>query len=295
MISTGAMGEREAPVTQADGEISTRRHNPVSGSLLAGLIMVGIVVAVAIVGMVLPASLANNPDYAHVLAPPSLRHLMGTDEFGRDILMRILAGAHLTLAVGVLGTLASAVIGVPVGILVAFYGHTLDDVVMRIVDVVLAFPGLLLAIGVIAILGPGLQNVFIAIIVYGAPVFARIVRGQAIIVARMDYVEAARAVGAKNLRVMANYVLRNSWGVIVVSLSLHVAGSILVASSLGFLGFGAQPPTPEWGAMLAEGREFLPVAPWVDLFPGGAIFFAVLGFNLLGDGLHRRLDPQERR
>ena len=263
-------------------------------SAVAGAIILLIMLVISLFGPAIAPYSPSAPDYSLVLAPPSLAHLFGTDEFGRDILSRMLWGAHLTLAVGFIGAAASAAIGIPVGLIVSYYGGWVDDIVMRVVDVILAFPGLLLAIGVIAILGPGLQNVVITIVVFGVPVFTRIVRGTALTIRHMDYIQSAEAMGASNTRILFLHMLRNAVGPILVQLTLQMAGAILTASSLGFLGFGAQPPTPEWGAMLAEGRQFLTTAPWVDMFPGVAIFLAVLGFNMLGDGLNDALDPRLR-
>jgi ABC-type dipeptide/oligopeptide/nickel transport system permease subunit len=264
-------------------------------SAVFGAVIMLVMIFISIFGPLIAPYNPSFPDYAHVLAPPSWRHLMGTDEFGRDILSRIFWGARLTLSVGFIGAFASAVIGTPVGLATAYFGGWLDDIVMRIVDVILSFPGILLPIGVIAILGPGLQNVIITIIVFGVPVFARIVRGSAIGLRNMEFVEAARAAGATSMRILFRHLLPNLIGPITVQLTLQMASAILTASGLGFLGFGAQPPTPEWGAMLAEGRLFLTTAPWVDIFPGVCIFLAVLGFNMLGDGLNDMLDPRLRR
>lgn len=268
----------------------TRRRSAVVGAVIM-LVMLSI----SLLGPLIAPYQPNLPDYAHILAAPSWRHLMGTDEFGRDVFSRILWGARLTLSVGFIGAFASAFLGTPIGLATAYFGGWLDDIVMRIVDIVLSFPGILLAIGVISILGPGLQNVIITIIVFGVPMFARIVRGSAIALRNIEYIEAARAGGATSGRILFHHMLRNLIGPITVQLTLQMAQAILVASSLGFLGFGAQPPTPEWGAMLAEGRLFLPIAPWVDIFPGVCIFLSVLGFNMVGDGFNDMLDPQLRR
>jgi glutathione transport system permease protein len=264
-------------------------------SAVVGAVIMIVMLLIVLFGPLIAPYSPSVPDYAHILAPPSLKHLMGTDEFGRDVLSRILWGARLSLAVGFIGAFASAILGTPVGLATAYYGGWFDDIVMRIVDIILSFPGILLAIGVIAILGPGLQNVIITIIVFGVPMFARIVRGSAISIKDLEYIEAARAGGATNSRILYQHMLRNLVGPITVQLTLQMANAILVASSLGFLGFGAQPPTPEWGAMLAEGRMFLTIAPWVDIFPGVCIFLAVLGFNMVGDGLNDMLDPRLRR
>lgn len=240
----------------------------------------------------------HNPayqDYNHMLEGPSKLYWLGTDQLGRDILSRLLHGARLSLAVAASGVLVGAVLGIPLGLVSGYYGKWSDTVIMRTMDVLLAFPGILLAIGIIALLGPGLPNVMIAIAVFGIPQFARLVRGSTLQVKSLDYVQAARSQGASDLRILAKHVLPNVMAPIIVMMTLRTAQAILIASSLSFLGLGAAPPSPEWGAMLADGRAYLQTYPHIATFPGLAIFLTVLGLNLLGDGLNDMLDPRLRR
>jgi peptide/nickel transport system permease protein len=233
--------------------------------------------------------------YEDMLMGPSAKHLLGTDQLGRDILSRILYGSRLSLAVAAVGVVAGAVGGIPLGLTAGYYGGWWDSLVMRVMDVLLAFPGMLLAIGIIAILGPGLSNVMIAIAVFGVPQFARLVRGSTMQAKTQDYVQAAKAQGSGDARILFKHILPNVMAPIVVMSTLRTAQAILIASGLSFLGLGAVPPTPEWGAMLADGRSYIQTFPYIAAFPGLAIFITVLGLNLLGDGLNDMLDPRLRR
>lgn len=228
------------------------------------------------------------------LQPPSPAHWFGTDVHGRDIFSRILYGAAISLRIGFLGALLGGAAGVVLGLVSGFYGGTADMLIMRMVDILLAFPGLLLAIAIIAVIGPGLENVIIAVGVFSVPTFTRVVRGSVLSVRQQDFVTAARTVGAPNTRIMRLHLFPNILAPALVLLTMRVATAILTAASLSFLGLGAQPPTPEWGAMLSDGRDYLVLAPHVATFPGLAILLAVLGFNLLGDGLRDALDPRMR-
>ncbi len=228
------------------------------------------------------------------LQPPSPTHLLGTDVHGRDIFSRILYGAAISLRIGFLGALLGGAIGVVLGLVSGFYGGAVDMIIMRLVDIQLAFPGLLLAIAIIAVIGPGLENVIIAVGIFSVPTFTRVVRGSVLSVKQQDFVTAARTVGAPNHRIMRLHLFPNILAPVLVLLTMRIATAILTAASLSFLGLGAQPPTPEWGAMLSDGRDYLVLAPHVATFPGLAILLAVLGFNLLGDGLRDALDPRMR-
>lgn len=263
-------------------------------SALAGAAIVLLMAFIAVFGPVIAPYDPAKPDYSATFALPSSAHWLGTDGYGRDILSRILYGARISLSIGLVGVIAGGVLGIPIGLTTGYYGGRYDDIVMRVMDVLLAFPGILLAIGIIALLGPGIPNVVIAIAVFGVPIFARIVRSATLAVKGREFIEAARAAGASDLRILLLHILPNAIGPIVVQATLRTAEAILIASSLSFLGLGAQPPTPEWGAMLAEARAYIDTAPHVALFPGLAIFLAVLGFNLLGDGLTDALDPRLR-
>ena len=232
----------------------------------------------------------NLPD---ALSGPSLRFPLGTDEFGRCVLSRILHGARLSLLVGVIATAIGAVAGTTLG-LAAGYFRRLDGYVMRAVDILLAFPGVLLAIAIMAALGPSLPNVMIAVGIRSIPSFARITRGMVLSLKELEFVQGALALGAGHGRVVLGHILPNSVSPLLVFSSMQVATAILLAAILSFLGLGVQPPTPEWGKMVSDGRAHLLEAPHVSLFPGIAIFLTVMGFNCLGDGLRDALDPRLR-
>jgi ABC-type dipeptide/oligopeptide/nickel transport system permease subunit len=227
------------------------------------------------------------------LAGPSRRFPLGADEFGRCVLSRILHGARLSLLVGVLATAIGATLGTLAGLLAGYF-RPLDGPVMRAMDVLLAFPGILLAIAVMAALGPSLPNVMIAVGIRSIPSFARVARSMVLSLKELEFVVGARAVGAGHARVLARHILPNSASALLVFSSMQVATSILLAAILSFLGLGVQPPTPEWGKMVSDGRAHLLEAPHVSLFPGLAIFLTVMGFNCLGDGLRDALDPRLR-
>ncbi|MDP4083269.1 MAG: ABC transporter permease [Bacillota bacterium] len=226
------------------------------------------------------------------MMPPSSKHWFGTDDFGRDIFTRILYGARISLWVGFFSVLGSVVIGTILGIISGYYGGLVDAIISRIFDIMLAFPSTLLAIAVVAILGPSLQNALIAIAVVNVPNFGRLVRSKVLSVKQEEYIMAARAVGMRDTRILFYHILPNSISPVIVQATLAIATAIIEAAALGFLGLGAQPPTPEWGKMLADSKEYLVQAPWTLFFPGIAIMLTVLGFNLMGDGLQDVLDPK---
>ena len=226
------------------------------------------------------------------LQPPSLAYPFGTDDFGRDVLSRVIYGARISLRVGVAAVLIALVLGVPIGLVSGYWGGALDQVLMRTMDLMLAFPSILLAIAIVAILGPGLENAMLAVGIVAVPQYARLVRASALSVRGKDYVQAVRALGAGEFRILFFSILPNCLTPLIVQSTLGLATAILDAAGLSFLGLGAQPPTPEWGAMLTGGRELVLRAPWVLTFPGTAIFLTVLAFNLVGDGLRDALDPR---
>jgi peptide/nickel transport system permease protein len=226
------------------------------------------------------------------LRPPSLEHPFGTDEFGRSVLARVAYGARVSLLTGVVPVALALFVGSAVGLLAGFFRGRLDGVLMRVMDVLLAFPSLLLALAVVGTLGPGLVNAVIAIAVVDVPQYARLVRSVVLGTREEEYVQAARALGAGDGRLMFRHVLPSAIGPIVVQATLGVGFAILAIAGLSFLGLGVQPPTADWGEMLARGRRFLPDATWLMIFPGLAVSLTVLGFNLLGDGLRDALDPR---
>jgi peptide/nickel transport system permease protein len=228
------------------------------------------------------------------LQPPSGKHLFGTDDLGRDILSRIIYGARISLAIGIISVALALGVGASAGLVSAYYGGIIDTLLMRLFDVMLAFPTILLAIAIMAALGPDLKNAMIAVGIVNIPTFARIVRASALVIKEQEYVMAAHALGQSSFKIIFRHILPNIVGPITVQASLSYGGSILSAAGLGFLGMGAQPPTPEWGAMLSQARSFIISAPWTVTFPGIAIFLSVLGFNILGDGLRDFLDPRLR-
>jgi peptide/nickel transport system permease protein len=226
------------------------------------------------------------------LTPPNREFLLGTDSLGRDVFSRIVYGSRVSLMTGTVAVTIALTVGTIIGLFAGYLGGMIDDVLMRGIDVLLAFPGLLLAIGVVAVLGPGLTNAMIAIGIARVPSFARVVRGVTLALRELDFVHASLAAGARTGRIMIRHILPNTLSSLIVLTTVNLGTALLAASSLSFLGLGAQPPTPEWGAMLSDGRLFLLVAPHVATFPGVAIALMVLGFNLLGDGLRDALDPR---
>ncbi len=225
---------------------------------------------------------------------PSLEHPFGTDRLGRDVLRRVIHGTRISLLIGFVVVITSSVIGATLGLLAGYFGKLSDTLIMRLMDILLAFPAILLAIAIVAVRGPGIFNTIIAVAVVGIPGYARVVRSMVLSLRERDYVSAARMVGVRDSRIMFLHILPNSLSPLIVQMTLGVGGAILFAAALGFLGLGVQPPVPEWGAMISDSIPFLRQAPHMVFFPGMAIMLTVLGFNLLGDGLRDALDPQLR-
>lgn len=289
------------PLDQADGASSRRdlwrarwRQFRRSRMALPGLLLFSVFLLAGLLApWIAPYSPYDN-DLANVMAAPSRLHWFGTDELGRDILSRILYGARISLVEGVLSAAIAAGIGVPIGMLSGYAGGRLDALIMRLIDVLLAFPGVLLAIVIISILGPNLANAILAVAIYTVPIFARFGRGQTLAVKEEPYIEACRAMGMSDTRILVRHVFPNIAATVLALATLRVGINILTCASLSFLGLGAQAPLPEWGAMLANSRTTLLIAPHLALFPGVAILLLVFGLNLFQDGLQVVLDPKAR-
>ncbi len=262
-------------------------------ALIALAVLLALVLSAVFAPWIAPYDPAT-PDYASVLDGPSAAHWLGTDAYGRDILSRIIWGGRVSLSVGFLSVALGGMVGIVIGLISGFFGGWLDGALMRLMDVLLAFPGIILAIGVVALLGPGIDNVIYSIAVFSVPVFARLVRGTTLALKQSLYVQAARSIGVGKMALMLRHILPGAMPGVIVYASLRLGTSILTAASLSFIGLGARPPSPEWGAMLADGRSFLGVADHLTLFPGLAIFVTVLAFNILGDGLRDALDQKLR-
>jgi glutathione transport system permease protein len=259
----------------------------------AGLLLLALIAAAVAAPLIAPFDPAA-PDYDAVLEGSSLLHLCGTDAYGRDVLSRIIWGGRVSLSIGFLSVALGGSVGVLIGLVGGFVGGRVDGLLMRLMDVLLAFPGIVPAIAVVAVLGPGIDNVIYAIAVFSVPVFARLVRGITLAIKQAVYVQAARSIGVRPMMLMFRHILPGTLPSVIVYTSLRLSTSILTAAALSFIGLGARPPSPEWGAMLADGRAYLGVADHITLFPGIAIFVTVLAFNLLGDGLRDALDQKLR-
>ena len=256
----------------------------------AGAIIVGVAVLLAVVGPFITPFDPSTQQLALRLEGPTLTHWLGLDELGRDVLSRVLTGARISLVVGLVVVCVSATIGTILGAIAGYFGGRVDEIVSRMIDILLAFPGLLLAIAFVAVLGPSLVNVVLALSIIGWVGYARLVRGQVLRVRELEYVLAARAAGATPRRILLRHLVPAVLPAVSVQATLGMGGAILSEASLSFLGLGVQPPTPSWGTMLSYGRSHLLDAPHVTIFPGLAIAVLVLGFNFLGDGLRDRLD-----
>lgn len=262
---------------------------------VAGLAVLALLAAGAVAAPGLTPYSPTAIDLGGAAAPPSAAHWFGRDQVGRDILTRMLYGARLSLLVGFVAVGIGVAVGAPVGLMAGYLGGPADLLAMRLVDVMMAFPSILLALLVVTVLGPGLENAMVAVGVAAIPLFARLARASALSVKEMEYVAAARALGQSTSRIVARHVAPNCVAPLVVQATLRVGTAILTAASLSFLGLGVQPPSPEWGAMVSDGRTYITTAPHITIFPGLAIVLAVLGFNVLGDGLNDALNPNLRQ
>ncbi|AMM24831.1 glutathione ABC transporter permease GsiD [Variovorax sp. PAMC 28711] len=286
---TTAMAEANVRTPWSEFWRKFRMQRVAFGALVFVVLLVGVAVFAP---WLVPYDAENFFDYDRLNQGPSAVHWFGVDPLGRDIFSRILMGARISLAAGFFSVVLGAIVGTVLGLLAGYYGGWWDRIVMRISDVLFAFPGVLLALGVVAILGSGMTNVIIAVSVFSVPAFARLVRGNTLVLKNLTYIEATRSIGASDRTIMLRHILPGTISAIVVYFTMRLGTSIITAASLSFLGLGAQPPTPEWGAMLNEARADMVNAPHVALFPSLAIFFTVLAFNLLGDGLRDALDPK---
>ncbi|MRX73757.1 ABC transporter permease subunit [Bacillus lacus] len=259
---------------------------------VTGAVIVLLFILLAIFAPLIAPYGIREQDLTKRLLPPSGNNWFGTDDFGRDIFSRVIFGARISLWVGFFSVLGSVIVGSFLGILAGYYGRWVDTIISRIFDIMLAFPSILLAIAIVSILGPSLQNALIAIAVINIPNFGRLIRSKVLSVKQEEYITAAKAVGMKDSRILFVHILPNSLSPIIVQSTLAIGTAIIEAAALGFLGLGAEAPNPEWGKMLADSKQYLVQAPWTLIFPGLAIMLTVLGFNLMGDGFRDALDPK---
>jgi peptide/nickel transport system permease protein len=287
-----------------EAELPTQVRSPAQQALrrlrqdrmaVASAIFLLLLVIVSILAPVLAPQDPIKTNLSQRLAPPATPgYPLGADELGRDILSRLIWGGRISLLVGFSAVLVAMAFGVLVGLIGGYFGGWLDSLIMRLIDILMAFPAILLAIAIVASLGPGLRNAMLAISIVGIPYYARIVRGSVLSLREQEFVYAARMIGVPGFRILAQHVLPNCLGPLIVAATLDVGWMIMAAAGLSFLGLGAQPPTAEWGVMLSQGRQFIRVAPHISIMPGAAIFLVVLALNLLGDGLRDALDPRLR-
>ncbi|TFJ91345.1 nickel transporter permease [Lentibacillus salicampi] len=288
---TGTFNNQEHPKTNNLFKESFLRILKSKTSVI-GLCIIIILLLTALLAPLIATHSPTDQSIVNRYQPPSVDHWLGTDELGRDIFSRIVFGTRISIQIGVIAVGISMIVGVTLGSIAGYFGRWIDMIIMRVIDIMLAFPSVLLAIALVTILGPSLRNAMIAVGIVGVPQFARLVRSSVLSVKETEYIEASKAIGARNLRTLFGHILPNCLAPIIVQMTLGIGTAILDAAGLSFLGLGAQPPTPEWGAMLSDGRAALQNAPWVVAFPGVAIFLFVLGFNLFGDGLRDALDPK---
>ena len=288
---SASRADETATKDTSPGTLRLLLRNPVS--LAGSLVLVVVLIAAALGPWIAPYGV-NDTDVTRALQPPSADHWFGTDDLGRDQFSRIVAAARVSIEVALVSVGIALVVGVAVGLVSGYVGGATDGVLMRIVDVLFAFPVLLLALAIVAVLGPGLGSAMIAIGVVYTPIFARVTRASTLSVRSEPYVQASRTMGTGNTYVVWHHVLPNISGPVIVQTSLSLAFAILSEAALSFLGLGVQPPQPSWGRMLFEAQDFVGVAWWMSVFPGAAILFTTLAFNLVGDGLGQVLDPQRR-
>jgi peptide/nickel transport system permease protein len=291
----------DSPLAVAGAATAERRgrafvHRLARGKgAIAGLVILVLMVGVAIFAPLIAPDDPIQINPQHGLYSPGFPYLFGTDQLGRDILSRVLFGARLSLVIGLISVGIASSVGILVGLIAGYYGGRVETVLMRIIDVMLAFPGILLALAIVSVLGPSLTNLMIAVGVAAIPTYARLTRGSVLTTKENLYIDAARVIGVPNHRIIARHIMPNVVAPLIVAATLGVGAAILSAAALSFLGLGSQPPTPEWGRMLSEGRQFLSSAWWISTFPGFAIMLTVLAINMIGDGLRDTLDPRLRQ
>ncbi|KYG29158.1 ABC transporter permease [Alkalihalobacillus trypoxylicola] len=261
------------------------------GAMIGGILIL-VFIIIALIGPHFAPYTQSETNYSVKLTGPTGDHWFGTDHHGRDIFSRIIYGMGITMWIGFSSVFISAIIGTVLGVVSGYYGKRTDAFIMRVMDILLAFPGILLALAIVSVLGPSIRNLIIAVAIFSVPVFARIVRGSTLAVKKLEYIDAVKALGATDFRIIFKHILPNVTSPLIVQTTLSIASAILTASGLSFIGLGAQPPSPEWGAMLSDGRNYLYDAPHVAFFPGVMIVIVVLAFNIFGDGLRDALDPK---
>lgn len=289
----------QPPVSQENQTVDTPFRDFLRAFLRHRSAVIGSVIVLAFLLMALLAPFLTSYEYTarseSLLQSPSAEHWFGTDEMGRDLFTRVIYGTRISLWVGFFAISGSIIVGSLLGLIAGFYGGWRDTIISRIFDILLAFPSILLAIAIVAMLGRSLSNALLAIAIINIPTFGRLMRSRVLSVKSEDFILAARAMGMKNNRILFKHILPNCWTPIMVQGTLGFATAVIEAAALGFLGLGAQPPEPEWGTMLADARQYIQLAPWTMIFPGLAIALTVLGFNLLGDGLRDIFDPRMKQ
>ncbi len=270
------------------------RHLIKNRAAVAGLVIIGVFILASLFAPVFATHDPLRTELGNRLQPPTREHILGTDELGRDLFSRMLYGGRISLNIGIISVIIGLTFGVPIGAVSGYFGGKLDIFTQRFIDIMIAFPGILLAIVIVTVLGVGVENVMIATGIASVPIYARLVRGSVLAIKEQSYVDAAHAAGLGDIRIIFRQIIPNCLAPIIVQSTFQIATSILWAAGLGFLGLGAQAPTPEWGAILSNGRAYIRTAHHLTTYPGLAILFMVLGFNLVGDGLRDALDPKTR-
>jgi peptide/nickel transport system permease protein len=295
MLNAATVDEKTLRVKRQSEFVTVAKRLSKNSSAVIGLVVAILLVLMAIFApLVAPYPYAKQ-DLAHTRAAPSLQHIFGTDELGRDIFSRIVWGSRFSLTIGVLAVLLGTTVGMLLGATAGYFGKLVDDIIMRFMDVVQSIPGILLVITISVVLGPGLVNTLLALSISGIPMSCRLTRAAVLSVRHQEYLEAAVSINASTPRIILNHVLPNSFAPVLVSATMSIGNVIMAAAMLSFIGLGVQPPTPEWGSMIASGRNLIRSCPWMVTFPGIFIMLTVLALNLFGDGLRDALDPKLKK